>query len=118
MAFHVYNPPECHLLHKEAKRICDNYSDVMKGVMASQITSLTIVYLTAYPDADQRKHQSSASLAFVRGIHQWPGYPAHMASNAQNVSIWWRHQVMKELTGDLSRFKIQTLFIPWIYRYS
>ena len=37
--------------------------------MASQITSLTIVY-SVYWGADQRKHQSSASLAFVRGIHQ------------------------------------------------
>ena len=41
------------------------------GVMASQIMSLTIVYSTISSDADQRKHQSSASLAFVRGIHQW-----------------------------------------------
>ena len=40
--------------------------------IASQITSLTIVYSTVYSDADQRKHQSSASLAFVRGIHRGP----------------------------------------------
>ena len=39
------------------------------SAMASQITSLTIVYSTLYLGADQRKHQSSASLAFVRGIH-------------------------------------------------
>ena len=38
--------------------------------MASQITSHTVVYSTVYLDADQRKHQSSASLAFVRGIHR------------------------------------------------
>ena len=42
------------------------------GEMASQITSLTIVYSTFYSDADQRKHQSFASLAFVRGIHREP----------------------------------------------
>ena len=41
-------------------------------VMASQITSLTIVQSNVYPGADQRKHQSSTSLAFVRGIHQLP----------------------------------------------
>ena len=35
------------------------------GAMGSQITSLMIVYLTVYSGADQRKHQSSASLAFV-----------------------------------------------------
>ena len=40
------------------------------GVMASQITILTIVYSTVYSGADQRKHQRSASLAFVRGIHR------------------------------------------------
>ena len=48
-----------------------NYNDVIMGGMASQITSLTIVYSTVYSGADQRKHQSSASLAFVRGIHRW-----------------------------------------------
>ena len=43
------------------------------GMMASQITSLTIVYSTVYSGADQRKHQRSASLALVRGFHRWPG---------------------------------------------
>ena len=60
--------------------IRDHYDDVIMCTMASQITSLTIVYSTVYSDADQRKHQSSASLAFVRGIrrgpvnspHKWP----------------------------------------------
>ena len=45
--------------------------------MSSQITSLTIVYSTVYSDADRRKHQSSASLAFVRGIHRWPVNSPH-----------------------------------------
>ena len=42
-----------------------HYGDVIMGVIASQITSLTIVYSTVISDADQRKHQSAASLAFV-----------------------------------------------------
>ena len=42
------------------------------GTIASQFTSLAIVYSIAYSDVDQRKHQSSASLAFVRGIHRGP----------------------------------------------
>ena len=45
--------------------------------MASQITSLMIIYSTVYLEADQRKHQSSASLAFVRGIHRWPVNSPH-----------------------------------------
>ena len=43
---------------------------VIMGTMASQTTGLTIVYTTVYSGAGQRKHQSSASLAFVRGIHR------------------------------------------------
>ena len=45
--------------------------------MASQITSLTVVYSMVYSGADQRKHQSSASLAFVRGIHRRPVNSPH-----------------------------------------
>ena len=48
-----------------------HYDNVIMTAMASQITNLTIVYSTVYSGADQRKHQSSASLAFVRGIHRW-----------------------------------------------
>ena len=54
-----------------------HYNDVMMGAMASQITSLTIVYSIVYLGADQRKHQSSASLAFVRGIHRCPVNSPH-----------------------------------------
>ena len=47
------------------------------GAIASQNTSLTIVYSTVYSGTDQRKHGSSASLAFVRGIHRWPVNSTH-----------------------------------------
>ena len=47
------------------------------SAMASQITSLTIVYSSVCSHANQRKHQSSASLAFVRGIHRWPVNSPH-----------------------------------------
>ena len=73
-----------------------HYCDVIMGAVASQITSLTIVYSTVYPDTDQRKHQSSALLAF--GTSE---FPAQMASNAENVSIWWRHH------GTVSKLSIQ-----------
>ena len=49
-----------------------HYSDIMMSAMASQITWASIVCLTVCSGADQRKHQSSASLSFVRGIHWWP----------------------------------------------
>ena len=53
---------------------CNN---VIIGTMASQITSLTIDYSIVYSSADHRKHQSSASLAFVRGIHRRPMNSPH-----------------------------------------
>ena len=49
-----------------------HYNDVIMGAITSQITSLTNVYSIIYSYADQRKHQSAASLAFVRGIHRGP----------------------------------------------
>ena len=60
-----------------------DYNDVMMSAMASQITSHTIVYSSVYSGAGQRKHQSSASLAFVRGIHGTGEFPAQRASNAE-----------------------------------
>ena len=47
------------------------------GTIETQITSLAIVYSIVYSDVDQRKHQSSASLAFVRGIHRGPVNSPH-----------------------------------------
>ena len=55
----------------------NNYSDVITVAMTSQITGVTIVYSTVCSGADQRRHQSSASLAFVRGIHRWPVNSPH-----------------------------------------
>ena len=56
---------------------CNHYNDVTVGAIASQITSLASVYSAVWLGADQRKHQSSASLAFVRGIHRWPANFPH-----------------------------------------
>ena len=47
------------------------------GAIASRITSLKIVYSSVYSGADQRKYQSSASLALVWGIHRWPVNSPH-----------------------------------------
>ena len=61
-----------------------HYSNFIMGAMASQITSLTIVYSTVHSGADQRKHQSSASLAFyAENSPVTSEFPAQMASNAE-----------------------------------
>ena len=71
-----------------------HYYDVIMGAIASQITSLAIVYSTFYSDADQSKHQSSASLAFVREIHRGPvNFPHKRPVTRKFFCIWWRHHV-------------------------
>ena len=54
-----------------------HYTDVIMSTIASQINSLTIVCSTVYSDAHQRNYQSSASLAFVRGLHRRPVNSPH-----------------------------------------
>ena len=63
------------------------YHDVIISAMVSQITGVWSVCSTVCSSADQRKHQSSASLAFVMGIHR---IPSQRARNTENVSVWWR----------------------------
>ena len=65
--------------------IAPHYSDVINSTIASQITSLTIVYSTVYSGADQRKHQSSASLASVWGIHRWSVDSPHKRPVTQKI---------------------------------
>ena len=75
-----------------------HYNDVIMGVIASKITSLTIVYSTVYSGTDQIKHQCFASLAFVWGIHRWPVNSPHkwpvtreMFPFDDVIMNWWIH---------------------------
>ena len=86
------------------------------STMAYQITSLTIVYSNIYSGTDERKHQSSTSLAFVRGIHRWLVNSQHKGPVMQkmfpydevimvrvaiivNIQRWWPW-VMKHLVHN------------------
>ena len=68
-------------LSKSASTYC-HYNDVIMAAMASQITSLTFVYSTVYSGTDEKKTQ--------------------MASNMENVSVWWRHHGGKNGYGQWS----------------
>ena len=105
------------------------------GAIVSQITSLPIVYPTVDSGADQSKHQSSASLAFVRGIHRgpvksphkwpvmWKMFPfdyvimkMHLYHHWQSIKFpveihvreiySWVANLMKVLLSDYKQFKI------------
>ena len=60
----------------------------------------SMVYPTVNSVVDQKKHQSSASLAFVRGIHRWLVNSPHKGSDAENFSIWWRHHGIRTYIQD------------------
>ena len=80
------------------------YSDAILSAMVSQITGVSSVCSTVCSGADQRKHQSSTSLAFLGEStgDRTGGFPKQRASNAENVSIWWRHHALPEPLLDLS----------------
>ena len=77
---------------KPCHTICRHYNHVIMSVMASQFISLTIVYSTVYI----RRRSKKTSKLRVTGLCEGnspvtDGFPAQRASNAENVSIWWRH---------------------------
>ena len=89
-----------HQLQRRVQRVLFHYNDVIMGTIASQITSLTIVYSTISSGADQRKHQSPASLAFVREIHRC--FHLMMSSCVwlwpTNVNLFWTGTQKKIIT--------------------
>ena len=88
------------------------------STMASQITSLTIVYSTIYSGAEQRLHQSSTSLAFVRGIQGTSEFPsAQMASNSENNFHLMMSSCCKELLWVKGHEAIATYTSDAIWRH-
>ena len=81
---YCHSAAACDLLH---------YNKVIMSVMTSQITSLTIVYSTVNSGRDKRKHQSFTSLAFVRGIHQWPVNSPHKGPVRRKM-FWFDDVIM------------------------
>ena len=79
----------------------DHYSNVIMGSIASQITSLMIVYSSVYSGSDE--------------------FPAQRASNAENVSIWWRHHDNELITTQnclTVYITIYNLIMQWVYGQS
>ena len=69
------------------------------GAMVSQITTLTIVYSTVYSGADQWKQNLRITGLSVGNSSVTGEFPAQMASNAENVSVWWRHLACQKLNN-------------------
>ena len=90
-----------------------HYNDVIMDTIASQITSLTIVFSTVYLDADKKKTSKLRVTGLCAGNSPGTGeFPAQMASNAENVYIWWRHHawqlVVSRVVGPLQSIAFST----------
>ena len=69
-----------------------HYSYVIMGAMASQIISLTIAHSTLFLRCRSKKTSKLSVTGLCAGNSPVSGeFPKEMASNAENVSIWWRH---------------------------
>ena len=85
---------KCARLRKHKQRSLQWRLNWHDGVSNHQLKS---VYSPVYSGADQGKHQSSASLAFEGNSPVTGEFSAQRASNAENVSIWWRHHAKCQL---------------------
>ena len=96
-----------------------HYNDVKMGAVASQITSLTAVHWTVYSDADQRKHQSSMSLAFVLGIYRdwWiPRTKGQLREKCLHLMTSWWLERSPNVISHLHPHS-QQQFIPYAPSY-
>ena len=100
-----------------------HYNNVKMGEMASQITSLAIVNSTFYSGADQKKHRSSASLAFVRVIHRWPVNSQHKGPVTRKIFPFGDIIMMQSLIARFmepewgppgaDRTQVDSMLAPW-----
>ena len=98
-----------------------HYNDVIMGMMAYQITSLTIIYSTVYWDADQRKHQSSLSLAFVWPVNfphkrpvAWKMFPFDDVIMFHKGSVLWKVLPWNFITMFHQHSHYSNTFVPVI----
>ena len=112
----------------KALKSIHHYNDVIMDTIASQITSLTIVYPTVYSGADQRKHQSSASLAFVCRIHRRPVNSPHKWPVTRKMfpfddvivylySVSWSSATKFWIEADANYHWVRSVWLQSILRY-
>ena len=99
----------------KAVTMVNHYHDVIMTTMASQITSLTVVYSTVYIQMQIKEN--------IKAPRHWPlcgeftgtgEFPAQRACYAENVSIWWRHHVWNLFCHLKPKFLDQEVTTSWL----
>ena len=101
-----------HLLRPQLLLVIYHYNDVIMSAIASQITSLTIVYSIVHSDADQRKHQRSTSLAFVREIRRGPVNSPHKCPVTRKM-FPFDGVIMNETVLHFNNWAAVVITAPW-----
>ena len=101
----------CHTYYALSKllRWIIHFSDVI--IMASQTTGVSVVFSTVCSGTDQRKHQSSASLAFMRGIHRWPVDSPHKGPVTRKCF----HLMTSSWNAEAVMIILPIINVLWIY---
>ena len=94
-----------------------HYSDVIMSPMASQITSIVIPYSIVCSCVNQRKHHSSSSLAFVRGIHRWSVNSPHRRPVTRKM-FPFDDVIMKKWVDQITSLHMTwpNFWLEWIIR--
>ena len=93
-----------------------HYNDVIMSAMASQITNLTIVHSTIYSRRRSKKTSKLRVTGLCEGKSPVTGeFPAQKASNADNVSIWWRHHAIPKVVIEVSYLIMRSYLLYWHY---
>ena len=102
-----------------------HYSDAIMSRVVSQITAVSIVYSIICSSADQIKHQSSASLTFVRGIHRWPEDSPYKGPVRRNfifddVIMWFPPHLLirAKFANPIQRNTDSTITSKWIWQHN
>ena len=101
-----------YLLWVQCLIIVQHYYDIIMSAMASQITSLMIVYSNVYWTRRSKKTSKLCVTGLCEGNSPVTGeFPTQRASNAENVSIWWRHHDQHEWCGSCMRGRCEVSFV-------
>ena len=95
--------------YKSSYQVWCHYNDAIMRAMAFQITSITIVYSNVYSTHISKKTSKLCVTGLCEENSPVTGeFPAQRATNAENVSIWWRHQF------ERSRYRVlKTAVCDW-----
>ena len=116
MVYHDWHSVKCRDVHGHSVQAHVHYNYVIISTMASEVTSITIVYSIVYSGTEERKHQRSVSLAFVRWINRWPVNSPHKGPITRKMFPFDDVIMLTNILycGTLHRINMETSIRVWL----